>query len=568
MTLLRNLTLYLSPRDALPVEVLDSLSLTLQGMSEGQAASDVGKKIYRTSCHLLLESIIKASSKSTVDTRLQSVIVEMFKLVHRAVEKIDDATSAKVLYSWRLLGSLVSVATCLRDDLVRDDLTAKVTSQLKALPFPEKKKASLFSQSGSTARYEKKLHQWTALFSCLRRTGKAPPDDSMDTVYMACASTHPALARHALAVLLATAALHPARVAQGILPKLREESQLLNFTDSACVSSIFAVCYAVSQKQQAAADVTDDLLMNIYEAILKLLHSRSTKISLEALKFLLSVPKAWVFTLDLLSRGTSVVEDCCRTLLRHLTMPAMYFKEGVQRRMGSLKASLSKTPAAANAKEPMGGGGGRLQVDSVFFPLVMRSCIRLGRFLVNRPEGVQLMATTRKPAASKTSRAAQNTAPVGRAMDQDQDEDEVDQLLDFDFDLPAAAAASGGAGSVAGNMAYMDAILKPLVKVLTGMIRHMSRTPGATDTLPHALADILKALVWTASDPLTAHADEAYEWLQEQLVSFAPCLGSDLALDILRNIAGRLRESKAASSLPLCQLLITVGERIMSIYPR
>ena len=80
---------------------------------------------------------------------------------------------------------------------MRDDLVAKATAQLQALKFPEKEKASLFNQ-GSTSRYEKKLHLFAALFSCLRRTAKAPPPELMDTVYHACSSMHASLARHAL----------------------------------------------------------------------------------------------------------------------------------------------------------------------------------------------------------------------------------------------------------------------------------------------------------------------------------------------------------------------------------
>ena len=60
-----------------------------------------------------------------------------------------------------------------------------------------------------------------------------------------------------------------------------------------------------------------------------------------------------MFTKEMISKGISVVEDCCRTLLRHLTMPAMYFKEGTQR--GSSSSALTAAAAASTTTTMVSG---------------------------------------------------------------------------------------------------------------------------------------------------------------------------------------------------------------------
>ena len=53
LNLLRELTVYLNVRDVVPIELVESISQTLQSISEGQVNADVSKKIYRVSCHIL-----------------------------------------------------------------------------------------------------------------------------------------------------------------------------------------------------------------------------------------------------------------------------------------------------------------------------------------------------------------------------------------------------------------------------------------------------------------------------------------------------------------------------------
>jgi hypothetical protein len=78
----------------------------------------------------------------------------------------------------------------------------------------------------------------------------------------------------------------PAQIAHGIIPRLREESQLLNFSDNLCVNAVFGVCQTIFEYQHVdPVNCSDNMLANIYEAIVKLLNSRSSKTSLEALKF-------------------------------------------------------------------------------------------------------------------------------------------------------------------------------------------------------------------------------------------------------------------------------------------
>ena len=51
------------------------------------------------------------------------------------------------------------------------------------------------------------------------------------------------------------------------------------------VTSIFSICYAIMERFGPGSGISDDVHFNFYESILKLLHSRSIKISLEAVKF-------------------------------------------------------------------------------------------------------------------------------------------------------------------------------------------------------------------------------------------------------------------------------------------
>ena len=51
------------------------------------------------------------------------------------------------------------------------------------------------------------------------------------------------------------------------------------------VISIFSICYAIMERFGPGSGISDEVHFNYYESILKLLHSRSIKISLEAVKF-------------------------------------------------------------------------------------------------------------------------------------------------------------------------------------------------------------------------------------------------------------------------------------------
>ena len=90
--------------------------------------TDVGKKVFRVSCHLLFDSIVHIGAKrrgeretkrreeegekggemTMVDKRMQLLIDSLFSLLLKTLEKNDEALSAKSFYSWRLLGTTPS----------------------------------------------------------------------------------------------------------------------------------------------------------------------------------------------------------------------------------------------------------------------------------------------------------------------------------------------------------------------------------------------------------------------------------------------------------------------------
>jgi hypothetical protein len=103
----------------------------------------------------------------------------------------------------------------------------------------------------------------------------------------AAASTHAALARHALTVLRTAAQEAPGKVIAGLLPRLRDDNQLLNLSDSICIATVFDICDTVVRYgiEVDAVGCGDEVAMALYEAALKLINSRNSKVSLEALKF-------------------------------------------------------------------------------------------------------------------------------------------------------------------------------------------------------------------------------------------------------------------------------------------
>lgn len=189
LSLLREVTVYLCPRDMLPIEVAEAILSTLRaGTTDGQEATDIGRKLYRSSALILCDILIKyrrlqfdIDATADLSNRLQKLLLELFQMAYKDIDKVDDTLGSKTFYSWRLLGIIGSKSTS--EELVVS-LAQTVTDRLKALPFPEKKKTSLFSTGGSAGRYEKKLHQWTALFSCLHRIRSAPSNDLLESVYM------------------------------------------------------------------------------------------------------------------------------------------------------------------------------------------------------------------------------------------------------------------------------------------------------------------------------------------------------------------------------------------------
>ena len=182
LSLLRELTVFLTPRDILSIDVCEALNATLLQLQESQLSSDVGKKLFRITCHILFDNIVKiASMNGTIKNRdndghdkngghinneyshglnentldlsitskeVQGVVIELFKKVFNAVEKVDDnsTTSTKMFFCWRLLGSFVGYQTVPSE--LSDKLIEQVSTHLKALTFPEKKKATLLSGLG------------------------------------------------------------------------------------------------------------------------------------------------------------------------------------------------------------------------------------------------------------------------------------------------------------------------------------------------------------------------------------------------------------------------------------
>jgi hypothetical protein len=53
-------------------------------------------------------------------------MVEVFQLAYKAIERIDDPSSSKALYSWRILGSLISAPNAPAE--LTAPLTAKVNT--------------------------------------------------------------------------------------------------------------------------------------------------------------------------------------------------------------------------------------------------------------------------------------------------------------------------------------------------------------------------------------------------------------------------------------------------------
>ena len=204
LSLLRELTVFLTPRDVLSVDVCEALNATLLQLQENQLSSDVGKKLFRLTCHILFDNIVKIanhskrnsynntvhSTESNADDqydryssssggrngighsmnegvldlsitskRVQGVVIELFKKVFNAVEKVDDntTTSTKIFFCWRLLGSFVGYQTVPSE--LSNKLIEQVTTHLKFLTFPEKKKATLLSGLGNSA------HTHTSVFS-------------------------------------------------------------------------------------------------------------------------------------------------------------------------------------------------------------------------------------------------------------------------------------------------------------------------------------------------------------------------------------------------------------------
>ena len=362
------------------------------------------------------------------------------------------------------------------------------------------------------------------------------------------------MCRHALSLLNAHATMYPSVVAQGILNRLREEVQLLNFADNTCVVYIFKICFTLMDEGSSSRSsavhgdpgVSDEVRCQLYEAVLRLAkNSRSTKISLDALKFVLTVPRTWYFVKDLLKKGTNVTYDCVQVVVRHLTAPVMYIRDGALRE--TLSSSLSSTTASPSSPSPskvssgeggnvpLGAGGGKLDPDNLFFPLVMRNCIRLGNFLTRRPEGLSLALVTskRRPSSKKSNTESQ---------EEESDRNSFESTKRPSFTSETSRMHTNVKDIERENLTYLDEILRPVGQVLIGMIRQIkaSATP-----FPHALADIMKALIWTAPDPVydtdTDKVDhlDLWEWLSQQLSLSLGMIGSDLCMDIIRNVAGR-----------------------------
>ena len=359
--------------------------------------------------------------------------------------------------------------------------------------------------------------------------------------------------RHALSLLNANASVYPSVVAQGMLNRLKEESQLLNFTDNVCVTYIFKICFSLMEQNPSSllkngnSGIPDEILCQLYEAVLKLAkNSRSTKISLDALKLVLSVPRTWYFVKDLLGKGTNVTFDCVQVVVRHLTAPVMYLRDGALREtlssMASSSSPLSKFTSGEGADDhlsPVGANSGKLNPDNLFFPLVMRNCVRLGNFLTCRPEGLSLVMTTNRRRPSNKKSNIENNQ---------QQEDGGDDRNSFEWTKrPSFTSETSKISKSAWdiereNLSFLDEILRPVGQVLIGMIRQIK---VSVIPYPHALADIVKALIWTAPEPVydidTDKVDhlDLWEWLSQQLSSSSGMIGSDLCMDIIRNIAGR-----------------------------
>ena len=222
----------------------------------------------------------------------------------------------------------------------------------------------------------------------------------------------------------------------------------------------------------------------------------------------------------------------------------MYLRDGslhgtLSDSFSSLAISSSSSPSSSGESAGgmqtaprVGAGGCKLQPDSLFFPLVMRNCVRMGKFLVTRPDDLSLnMANDRRRPSSKRYGVG------GYEEAADRSSFESTRRPSFTSE---ASNAPKSALDLEPRTSYIDEMLRR-----TSIDRNDTTDQASSTPFPHALADIMKALIWTAPDPIhdfetdkVSHLD-LWQWLSQQLLSSSGILGSDLCMDIIRNIASR-----------------------------
>ena len=409
--------------------------------------ADVERKIIRTCLYLISESLMHLAVPLTVVS--PAFASDFFAFLY------DDANKNVGTRQCLMLRSLGSLArTCGQEGKI----TQVMLKAIKKLVYPVKQKKMLMGQKKADKEYESALLFWSANMSGMRRLQMRLPRDCLENAFSAAASQYDPLARHGMALIVQTAVPLPfsfssttasvlcneqskaadgaviqgqLALAEALLNKLTKGgSDAFNFKDHLCCSYVFRSISMLASNINIPIGIIVDLYFAVC-ASANLLHTSSPKICADVTRSFFDNSRSWEIKSQLLNRKFDILFVLSKSLVAHL--------DGLTER-------------------------------DIALPVIIRSCLRVGRFLIKRPFVDDLNGM-------RSAQDASSVVPIWLSL-----ENKYTYLCESLVTVPASASKQNKETGVGEGF---QAPLRTLTRAMAN---------------PHLFCNLLNAMIWVIPD--------------------------------------------------------------------
>eukprot|EP01034_Spumella_vulgaris_P024103 gene24103-30406_t len=375
-----------------------------------------------------------------------------------------------------------------------------MTSSLSGLKYAGKQKKTMFS-GGSDKDYMLKTLHWTSIMTSLHFTGRIIPKECYANLFYGVLSQYTPLVRSSLLVLLNTVSQLSGdeqsvlELCSMLLDRYRKGKEYLNLEDPLCAAYFLRIIGALGHSVDWRHAECKARVLDLFVVAGEFFKNKSVKVVCETVSLFVDHSYSWSILGMLHERAAPrVVPQMIDALIEHIK---------------------------------------HLPCESTSMPLVHRTCVKLGRFLISRPynpESSSLDPTKSILSAHHTEKDGEALIPLWIALKKHHYKP---LLLPCSLPTNLSALISADVISTPNETTYYACHDNPRV------------------SHPHMLCEAIKAFIWLAPDKRYCKKEHRQLWtafagnLSETVraLSATPSVGEALLEGLLSNLYARVRAS-------------------------